>query len=387
MKITKQILQDMKIIYLTGRSIENTRSFIENRYKSPIAWETVRKRLKKMGIKLRNTSEAFVLRRNTEYPTAKILSLYQKKKYGIRQISRKLNIVREIIRKILSANKVALRSDYEVQLLRRKYKRTSFDGAKLEKAYMLGLVDGDLNAHRRSKYTVRLATNSTHETLIELVRDTFKRYGNVLIYPIKNTLGGYQTHVSVELDNSFAFLLPENRKKSIFNLNRTNEFLSFLAGFIDSDGSIIIRKTGQYFQFVIRVFGQDLRLLSFIRDRLIQLRFKPFIGRTFKAGSLRKKNNIVLRYNKDYFTLDITNRPDVIRLLGTLPIRHKEKIDRRELLLKIYRSKLVRHKEIEPQLRNLRNRIDTKVKKDLERLSASRSSFNISDRRHTADSF
>ena len=65
--------------------------------------------------------------------------------------------------------------------------------------------------------------------------------------------------ITVYLDNSFDFLLPDKRKefiREILSTDKTGIFMHFLAGLIDSDGSLIVRKVYINFQFLIRIFGK-----------------------------------------------------------------------------------------------------------------------------------
>ena len=63
-----------------------------------------------------------------------------------------------------------LSSAEAIQLLSLKHPKTPFNANEDEKAYMLGLVEGDLHARKKSEYVLRLTTGTTHKSFVELVK-------------------------------------------------------------------------------------------------------------------------------------------------------------------------------------------------------------------------
>lgn len=99
-----------------------------------------------------------------------------------------------------------------------------------------------------------------------------------------------------------------------------------MAGFIDSDGSVILRKAGIYFQPVIRVVGQNAELLYKLQEKLKEKRFSVSLRKIPKGGGK------TWSYSKDYFTLEVYKRKDVFALLKTSIFEtprknYKEEID------------------------------------------------------------
>lgn len=269
---------------------------------------------------------------------------------------------------ILGENNIRVRTSEEVITSNRKYKRTSFNSSGNEKAYLIGFTEGDITVFKKSKYTIGLITHSTHNSFTDLIKRCFSRYGNVKISPAKNkSFGGYMWRITTYLDNSFDFLLPSERKKFVEELSNSQYegFLHFLAGLIDSDGSIIIRKVYNNFQFVIRIFGENAILLKGIKNKLESLGFKPHLDTTFKLGHTRKYENIILRYNNNYSTLELSNRKDILRLIKDLPIRHSEKIPKKDLIIQITKNKFKNWSEIKDDIEKIREKIDEDLREGL----------------------
>ena len=167
--------------------------------------------------------------------------------------------------------------------------------------------------------------------------------------------------LSIDLDyKSFSFL-EDRTKFGLPDWISGSSFFSFLSGFIDSDGSIIVRKSGDYFQYVIRLFGQDKELLKQIKGTLEKMGFTPTFYRNFEAGRTRIWRGKVMKYNKDYYAVDIFKKSDSVQLLRLLKLRHDEKIIRRELALSIYRRSLILWDDIKKEVLKLREQIKQEV--------------------------
>ena len=133
-------------------------------------------------------------------------------------------------------------------------------------------------------------------------------------------------------------------------INESN-FFDFLAGFIDSDGSIMLKRMGNGIFYGVRLFGQNLELLSEIKRKLEILGFNSSIHKSHSKGEIRYHNGVKFEYNKDYHILE-TKRKQAIQLLKLIPIRHPEKILKRELIFKIYDSDMIHWSNVEKKLKN-----------------------------------
>ena len=66
-------------------------------------------------------------------------------------------------------------------------------------------------------------------------------------------------------------------------------------------------------------------------------------------------------YNKDYYALETFKKAQTLDLLNKIPIRHPEKIAKRELIFDIYRRDIVHWNTIEKEVKKLRFQIKQSV--------------------------
>ncbi|MBI3841075.1 MAG: hypothetical protein HY297_03855, partial [Thaumarchaeota archaeon] len=132
---------------------------------------------------------------------------------------------------------VKLRDKVEAQIEAvTKHQKTSFHGNLIEKAYIIGLRVGDLNAVRHGR-AIRARVSTTHPAMMELFTGIFADYGYVHKYPKKTPLTEWEWSLECDLDSSFEFLLdPAAEFRWIFESGAF--FIAFLAGFFDADGSV-----------------------------------------------------------------------------------------------------------------------------------------------------
>lgn len=274
---------------------------------------------------------------------------------SIRAVSRKLGISRTAIRRSLVNSNIGIMDSRSAQLAIGYIKeKNKFVLSSQEKAYLYGLVMGDLTPVRKSNYTLKLITHFTHKTFMNLLQRTFGKYGPTNYKETKNqNMFRFQSYLDLK---SFAFLL-ESKQEVIPNWINSDNFFDFLAGFIDSDGSVIIRKADKYFQYVIRFFGQNLNLLEDIKIRLERLEYNLSMHKNHKIGDKSYNDGILFKYNKDYYVLETFKKAQTLDLLNKIPIRHPEKIAKRELIYKIDKSGFVHWKNVEKEVKELKLRI------------------------------
>ena len=298
---------------------------------------------------------------------SKLIDLYNKG-IPIRELARKFKIYRPKIRKILNNNNIKIR-DSRTAMISMGYikEKKKFNLSSKEKAYLYGLVIGDVTPVKKSKYTLKLITQTTHIELAELLCKLFKKYGPTSYKPNRNNEFRFQAFVDLD---SFSFLLEAEKEKIPYWINKTNLF-DFLAGFIDSDGSIMIRKTDVYFQFIIRFFGENLSLLKEIKRRLEEKGYNLSMHKNHSKGDFSYHNGKMIKYNKDYHALEIQRRQQVLDLLNKLPIKHREKQSKKKLIFSIAKRKLKYWKDVKKEVKELKALIEksVKLKKNLEDLS------------------
>jgi intein-encoded DNA endonuclease-like protein len=285
-----------------------------------------------------------------------ILKLYSRN-IPIREISRNLKISRERIRKTLTDNKVEIKKSRDALILRGYIKeKKKFNLSNQEKAYLFGLVMGDLTPVIKSKYTLKLITHTTHPYFITLLENSFKEYGPTSSK--KNKINEFRFSTYLDLE-SFSFLL-ESKNRRLPNWIDNKNLFWFLAGFIDSDGCVMIRKCDKYFQCVIRFFGQNLEILNEIKSRLEKLSYKVSMHISHHKGFTSYSKGVMFRYNKNYYIIEIYRKEETIRLLKIIPIKHPEKLAKRNLIFDL-EKKFIYWKDVKDEIKKLNEKIEESV--------------------------
>ncbi|MBI3860040.1 MAG: LAGLIDADG family homing endonuclease [Thaumarchaeota archaeon] len=214
---------------------------------------------------------------------------------------------------------------------RRKYERRPFDGTDEDKAYLMGLKRGDLTASKPWRGVVKVTTSTTHPAMARLFHELFGRHGHVYQMPrYKKDMNSYEWNLAVILDDTFSFLLWDSGEALAWVGSTDATVCSFMAGLLDSDGSIVITKTnnGKVTTFM-DYYGCDLPLLSWVQSELTRLGHRSSLRRNKHAGYKTKKFGIVHR--SDYWQLSSWGVREVQVLLGKVKPRHQEKVRKAEL--------------------------------------------------------
>ncbi|MAE42532.1 hypothetical protein CMO93_02065 [Candidatus Woesearchaeota archaeon] len=358
MKLTKDLLNVAYEFYKEGNSVKDTKEFLEKEYNIYICPETLRKSFRRFGLVRRKNKESITISRRKHIDVEKVLSDYKEVK-SIRALARNHKISRGTVRKILVENDMRILDNDEAILISNlKHKKIPFYGDSQDKTYLYGFVLGDVHVFKRSKFTLRAITHTTHRSFVDLFIKEFSKFGKVNSkYRAKKKEWG----LFIDLDyKSFSFL-EERKKEGLPNWINKNNFVSFLSGFIDADGSVIIRKAGDYFQYVIRVFGQDKKLLNQIKSILEEMGYHPSFYKNFGVGESRNWNGRIIKYNKDYYAMDIYKKEETIKLLSILKLKHEEKIKRKNLALFLYSKGLVKWDDVKKPIRKLRELIQSQI--------------------------
>lgn len=357
-KITKEISVFIKEEYDNKKSCEEIKKSVFNYYNIIISSGAVRNSLLRNGIKLRNPREAIIINHRNKEPVNEIIKLYGDK-LSIREISRKLNIGRLTIKKILKENNIKIRQSREALIfMNHIQEKEKFDLSQNEKAYLFGLVGGDLTPFKKSNYTLGLITHTTHKDFADLMLKSFEKYGIAGFKLNKRNEFRFQAYLDFE---SFSFLL-DSKKSELPNWINNKNFYYYLAGFIDSDGSIFIKKCGKYFQFCIRFFGENLEILKEIKIRLEKLEYSVSIHKNHSEGDFSYYKGKMIKYNFDYYVIELQNKNKLIDLLNKLPIRHPEKIARKQQIFDIAKTKVYLWEDIANKVIELRKLIKESVK-------------------------
>jgi transposase len=230
-----------------------------------------------------------------------------------------------------------------------KYPKKAFSGDLIEKSYLIGLRYGDLHARREGRQ-IRVSTTSSHPALLALFREIFSNYTTRMnIYPNKDRRGYFGWCVSCLLHPSFDFLLNKGSAIPSWILQNERYFFSFLAGFFDSEGSIIIcRARSNYVGYRIRIPNVNVVVLEEVKKSLLKLKFCPKLYLAYRSGRCWK--------------VEIYRKSDVFRFLSLIPIKHSEKIMKRELAFQL-KGTVKFWEEAWPKVLALRSRIRGKVRR------------------------
>lgn len=303
----------------------------------------------KYKIPRRTYSEAKAIQRR-KISSEELKRLYIKEKKSLRELGGYVKTRPTTIKRMLTELGVHLREPGEAIL---KHERKSFSEDMVEKFYLIGLRVGDLHARKDSRNIV-VSVSSTHPSMIELMHKLFSKYGNYYKM-VHKTRFGYEWSIKYILDSSFEFLLDKTQVKIP---TQRELFLSFLAGYADAEGCWkTTRGSKGHIEFRFELESQDLKILEQIYSTLIKLGFTPRFYLTRRKGS--KTGTFIFR--KNVYRVSLLKRAEVIRLAQTLLpfIRHREKIEKVKLLLKVSGKK--NYEEIKEQVAAFKSEIKMEV--------------------------
>ena len=234
---------------------------------------------------------------------------------------------------------------------RRKYERKPFDGTDQDKAYLLGLRHGDLSVSRPFGHAISVSTSTTHPAMAELFERLFSPSGHVYQYPrYKKDTQSYEWNVQTILDESFEFLLCDMKTCWDWVATKEATILSYLAGICDAEGSVDIHRNARVTAIVLCTYNTNVNLLEYIKERIQQLGYRPrglYLDK--RKGSRTSKYNI--EHRKDYWHIGVLDFDQSQSLLRRLPLRHREKIARKELALSLKRGDY--WKDVKPRVKAL----------------------------------
>lgn len=240
---------------------------------------------------------------------------------------------------------------------RTKNPRTPFGGSDEDKAYLQGFADGDLDVRRVSNLAIMVSSTTTHPDFTSCFETLFRSYGPVYTYPIHDRASGYKWKVAARLDNSFAFILPAERR-GYPSYHDSSVFFAWLAGLVDSDGSVSIVHAGESARSSIGISNQDFGLLDYVKQGLLNAGYYPtgpYKGHP--KGFATPHRNI--RYKADMYHLYLQRIQDIKKALRTMPLRLGEKRQRKELILGF--PVPVSWKTVGPTVKSYRRRIDIAI--------------------------
>jgi len=255
--------------------------------------------------------------------------LYVEKRMSSPKIAKRFGVSDGTVLNYLRRYKIPIRTRSEAAT---KYEMKPFCGDLRERAHLLGLRAGDIYAKMNSKQ-ICIKTTTTHLSQVIMIQKTFGKYGQVFIYSFIGSNKKKQWGVECGLNESFRFLLKKPNKIPSWVLENENTFYSFLAGYMDCEGTWDTRKTNKNNTRIgFRIRTSDKKILLQLKKRLEEFGYNPTFYLERKRGT---KTNIG-KHNKDFFALCVLRKSETLSLAQKLLnlSRHFEKIRRMRLILK-----------------------------------------------------
>jgi len=309
--------------------------------------------LKKFGIKRRDCADH--VRKVTEETAKEWVARYESGE-SLKQIAG-LRTSPVTVWNHLKKRGLVLRDKVDAQIKAvTKYERLPFGGDKLEKAYMIGLRCGDLHVVRHGR-AVRVRVSTTHPAMAQLFEDLFSAYGHISKYARTAKLTGYEWSLECDLHISFEFLLVKP-KMGVLEVFTDEEFVAFLAGVFDAEGSVYLHKKLMRHNPEMCISNSEAELVDFLSGRLRSQGYHASIRWIEQEPDRRG----VVGHSR-MGRVEIVRFLEVQRLLRALPIRHSEKMAKRDLALALeYRSSRDHATEIVARWKALSSLIRTQTK-------------------------
>ncbi len=308
--------------------------------------------LKKFNIKRR---PAYF--RKVNIPKEVLYDLYWNKNWTTQQIADKYGIKygRSILKKF---KKFGISSKTISQANTKKFK-APFSGDLKEKAFFLGLRAGDFYA-KQKHISIRVQTTSTHTAQINLAKRSFDKYGETKIYLTKNKARDDEWFIYTDLDSSFKFLLKKPEEIHSWILEDKDNFYSFLAAYIDCEGSLRVAKSHEkHARFFFDIATNDKKIIGQIKEKLNEMGYKAYSYLDKKKGDTTPYGI----YKKEIYSVIINNKKDIIRIIKNLILlnKHSEKIRKMHFILE---NKNKKYDEIEKGWNKLREEIKEELLKN-----------------------
>jgi LAGLIDADG-like domain len=248
---------------------------------------------------------------------AELGELYRRHQHSVQAVARELDLMPKTVRRYLLTYGLAERRTPF------KYPRQSFSGDPLERAYLQGFRDGDLHVHKANYHetsqTIMVACASTVAEQIELIKSLFSPYGGVHVSATPR-----QMVITCYLDVSFRFLLEKSDRPPDWALSDRQCFGAYLAGYIDAEGCIQVKRHTHAAEVTIR--SCDLNILRACRSRLLKLGVEcPPLTLVRPAGEWDGDSGPI--HHADYWCLGVYRRSAVNRLFRLISpyMRHAKR--------------------------------------------------------------
>jgi transposase-like protein len=269
--------------------------------------------------------------------------LYLKKRLSTLEVGKVLKISDHSVRRLLRKFEIPIRTISETST---KYPKTSFSGDLVEKAYILGLRTGDLYATPHRKL-IRVEAVSSQLNFIKMFKKIFSRYSVVKVYETKSKITEKSFKVYCYLNSSFDFLIKKLEEIPEWIMKTEEYFFSFLAGYVDAEGSWIIAKHKiknlVYEDSIFNLGSCDKTIMQQIHQKLKELKFNSHLYLDRKAGTGTQLG----KYHSDFYRIRIYGK-DVARLAKIIsPLSNNENKQKRIMkIIELEKMKEIKAKDL-----------------------------------------
>jgi len=291
-----------------------------------------------------------------------LTEFYIDRRFSQQKIADLFDVQHDTIRRWLDRLNIPVRSQGDsVSLAITKYHKNLFSGNLVEKAYLLGLRCGDLSAQKHGR-NIRIDVSSTHPDMLRLFEDVFSAYGKIGIYPkfdkkpLITRFHSYQWKIYCDVDKSFEFILKKCDRIPRWIKEDEKLFYSFLSGYFDAEGCLNISyNKSNNSSLLWTIHSTDKHILKDIYDFLLK--------RGFNVNMKLAKEADGIEYNKDYWSITVCMKIQVLKLLKNMKLKHMEKIIKHNLALELINTSW---KGADSKIRELRKSIKNGVRKCVE---------------------
>jgi len=229
---------------------------------------------------------------------------------------------------------VQLRDKVEAQIQAvTKHERTPFTGTPADAAYISGLVIGDCNVVRHGR-GIRVRTTTTHPGMAELFEQLFGKFGYVHINPRRTRLRESEWDLQVDLDRTFQFLEKDPCEALRQYCGSDETFWSFMAGFFDAEGGIRLHRKRGGIGFELQITNTNGEILELPHEQLVKRGISTCLRKL-----VQNPTRLGGKDEGEVWNLTVWRYADVRKLLGILPLKHKERVAKLEIALELrYRA-------------------------------------------------
>lgn len=174
-------------------------------------------------------------------PKDTLVKLYWSQYLSSGRVAAILHCSSDTVRTRMKELGIPLRQGSDARL---RYQKFDFSGDFIEKAYMIGFRLGDLNIYKKSINSSMIVArcNTTDQTQIELMEKLFSKYGRVTVSP-----GANSTNINCYLNMTFDFLLPKSGNVPRW-IEKSSYAAAFMAGYVDAEGNFMLNQNRARFK-------------------------------------------------------------------------------------------------------------------------------------------